>query len=207
MNRKTILINAIAAISIGGLVVVPGLSQAAQGVNFYAGADVAQLTSELAPSGVFLGIKAEFTTQHLRLKGGVNVQPWLAIEAQLLNDAEDSDVNSPGVSASHSTGTIFGVFARPHATFGPVDIYGMLGYATAKATLDCVPSCPPQWKSTLDGFAYGIGAQYLATKQLKFSLDYMVYHDGSVTYDDGLTPLIYSDTKTSGIGLGINYTF
>lgn len=207
MNRKTIWINAIATISMGGLVVVPGLSQAAQGVNFYAGADLAQLTTELTPSGIFLGIKAEFITKHLRLKGGINVHPWLAIEAQLLNDAEDSDVDSFGVPASHSTGAIFGVFAKPHATFGPVDIYGLLGYATAKATLDCVPSCPPRWKSTLDGFAYGMGAQYLAAKQLKFSLDYMVYHGGSVTYDDGLSPLIYSDTKTSGIGLGINYTF
>ena len=202
MNRKTSLVKAIAVLSMTSLTATPGLLQAAGSMDFYAGGDVVQITSEVRPAG---NVTGEFTTQHLRLKGGMNVINWLAIEAQLVSDAEDSDTN-PAVSATHSTGFILGIFAKPHVTVGPVDLYGLLGYATAEATIDCVPSCPPKWKATLGGVAYGLGAQYLVTKQLKVSLDYMVYHDGSATYDDGLFP-ITADTKTSGLGLGVNYTF
>jgi opacity protein-like surface antigen len=174
-------------------------------VDFYAGGDVVQITSEVTPTS-FVAPAAEITTQHLRLKGGMNVTDWLALEAQLVSDADDAD-DSPGVGVSHSTGIILGVFAKPHVTVGPVDLYGLLGYATAEATLDCSPvSCPPEWKATLEGMAYGLGAQFLATKQLKISLDYMVYFDGSTTYDDGIAPFS-ADTTTSGLGLGVNYTF
>lgn len=202
LNRKTSLVSALAALSMAGLATAPGLSQAAGGgISFYAGGDLVQITSDVTPEGIS---SADFTTQHLRLKGGMNVTNWLAVEAQLVSDADESNSTD---GAKHSTGFILGIFAKPHVTVGPVDLYGLLGYATAEATLDCAPvSCPPEWKATLDGVAYGLGAQYLVTKQLKVSLDYMVYHDGSTTYDDGLFPF-KADTKTSGIGLGVNYTF
>jgi opacity protein-like surface antigen len=202
MNRKTSLVKAVAVLSMAGLTAAPGLSQAAGGMSFYAGGDVVQLTTD---GGAF-GESVKFTTQHLRLKGGMNVISWLAIEAQLVSDADDTDTDGLGNTWKHDTGFIFGVFAKPHVTVGPVDLYGLLGYATAEATLDCSPSCPPEWDATLDGLAYGLGAQFLVTKQLKISLDYMVYHDDSTTYDDGFFPFD-ADVKTSGLGLGVNYTF
>ena len=200
MNRKTSLVKAIAVLSMTSLTATPGLLQAAGSMDFYAGGDVVQITSEVRPAG---NVTGEFTTQHLRLKGGMNVINWLAIEAQLVSDADGTDAAFGG---KYSTGIILGVFAKPHVTVGPVDLYGLLGFATAEATLDCTPSCPPKWKATLDGVAYGLGAQYIVTKQLKVSLDYMVYHDGSTTYDDGLFPFD-ANTKTSGFGLGVNYIF
>jgi opacity protein-like surface antigen len=54
--------------------------------------------------------------------------------------------------------------------------------------------------------AYGFGAQYLVSKQVKISLDYMIYHDGSSNYNDGFFPFD-AKTKTSGIGLGVNFSF
>jgi opacity protein-like surface antigen len=200
MNRKTSLVKAVAVLSMAGLTAAPGLSQAAGGMDFYAGADVVQLTSETSA----FGSSSDFTTLHLRLKGGMNIINWLAVEAQLVSDADDTD---NAIGFKHSTGFILGIFAKPHVTVGPVDLYGLLGYATAEASLECDPACgAPKAKATLDGVAYGLGAQYLVTKQLKVSLDYMVYHDDSATYDGGIY-VIMVDTKTSGIGLGVNYTF
>lgn len=204
MSRKAAVTKAVAMLSVIGLTAAPGLSQAA-GVDFYAGADVVQLSSELDTN---TGVPQlfVFTTQHLRLKGGMNVTRWLAVEAQLLSSADDTDRDNVGDLYQNDTGVIAGIFAKPHVTFGPVDLYGLLGYATADATFDCSPSCPPKWKASLDGFAYGLGAQYLVTQKLKVSLDLTVYHAGSDTYDDGLTPF-KSDTVVGGFGLGVNYTF
>ena len=202
MSHKASLVKAATMLSMIGLTAAPGISQAAGGVDFYAGADVVQLTSKLtAPASVPPSV--DFTTQHLRLKGGMNVTNWLAVEAQLLSSASDTDIV---VGTQLDTGNILGIFAKPHVTVGPVNLYGLLGYATANATSDCSPSCPPKLKATLSGLAYGLGAQYLVTKKLKVSLDYMVYHDAEVTYDDGLFRYEV-DQKTSGIGVGMNYTF
>ena len=205
MSRKASLVKAATMLSMIGLTATPGISQAAGGVDFYAGADLVQLTSELDVN-VVPPESFKFTTQHLRLKGGLNATRWLAVEAQLVSPADDTDTDSIGDKYKHDTGIILGIFAKPHVTVGPVNLYGLLGYATAEATFDCSPTCPPKWKATLSGLAYGLGAQYLVTKKLKVSLDYMVYHDGSVTYDDGLFPFKV-DQNTSGIGVGVNYTF
>ena len=192
-------VKAASILLVGGLAAAPAISQAA---DFYAGADFVQLSTELDGFGESL----TFTTQHLRLKGGINVTKWLAVEAQLVTNADDKDTDSFGDQWSHDTGFTFGIFAKPYITLGSFDLYGMVGYATADVSLDCSPSCPPEWEDTADGVAYGLGAQFHATKQLKVSLDYMVYHDDSLTYDDGFFPFD-ADHKASGVGLGVNYTF
>lgn len=180
----------------------------AQAVEFYAGADLVKLESELSFTGTLAGEpKQKFTTDHFRLKGGIEATRWLAVEAQFITSADDKDTDSVGDVFSHDTGTVFGVFAKPHMTIGSFDLYALVGYATADAEFDCSPSCPPAWEETLDGVAYGVGAQFLVTKKLKISVDYMSYHDGSATYIDNVTLPITADQTTSGFGIGVNYTF
>jgi opacity protein-like surface antigen len=174
-----------------------GISGTAQAGGVYAGADLVQLDSEL--DFTLLGSpKEKYTTNHLRLKGGIEATNWLSVEAQLLTGADDTAVDIFGDTYSYDTGMIFGIFAKPHVTIGSVDLYGLLGYATADAEYDCVPSCPPGAKASLDGVAYGFGAQFLATKNLKISLDYMSYYDGEENF---------IDVTTSGFGVGANYKF
>ena len=84
---------------------------------------------------------------------------------------------------------------------GVVDLYGMFGLATADASFDCLTPCGKA-KSTLSGLAYGVGAQFLVTKSLKVSLDYMIYNDGSSNFS-GLS----ANVKTSALGLGVNFGF
>ena len=202
MNHKVLFTKAVAMLSMMGLAATPGLSRAA-GVDFYAGADLVQMTTDVDPDGLVDALT--FRTQHLRLKGGVNVTKWLAVEAQLLSGADDTATEDFG-SGKYGTGTTLGLFAKPHVTFRRVDLYGLLGYARAEATIDCVLSCPPVFEATLDGLAYGFGVQFLVTKKLKISLDYTAYHDGSATFNDG-TITATPDVWTTGFGLGVNYRF
>ncbi len=192
-------------IGIASLIGFSGIAGNVQAAGFYAGADLVQLDSELD----FLtpGIpKEKYTTSHLRLKGGIEATNWLSVEAQLLTGADDTAVDIFGDTYSYDTGMIFGIFAKPHVIIGSFDLYGLVGYATADAEYDCSPSCPPKLKATLNGVAYGAGAQFLLTKNLKISLDYMMYHDGKENASDGIVsgPV---DVTTSGFGLGVNYTF
>jgi opacity protein-like surface antigen len=204
MSHKAAIAKAVTMLSMVGITTAPVLSQAAV-VDFYAGADLVLMTTDTEP-GAGMGDTLTFNTQHVRLKGGVNVLKWLAVELQFLNSADDTDTDSLGAQSVYDTGTTLAVFAKPHVTFGPVDLYGLLGYARAEATTDCSPSCPPEADATLDGVAYGFGAQYLVTKQLKISLDYTAYHGGSTRFEDGTTSVPF-DVWTGGLGLGVNYTF
>ena len=193
------------AIGIASLIGFASIAGSAQASGFYAGADLVQLDSEL--DFLTLGIpKEKYTTSHLRLKGGIEATNWLAVEAQLLTSADDKATDIFGDTYSYDTGMIFGIFAKPHVTIGSFDLYGLVGYATADAEYDCSPSCPPEAKATLNGFSYGVGAQFLVTKKLKISVDYMSYFDGNETYNDGIFPLPVDQT-TSGFGIGANYKF
>jgi opacity protein-like surface antigen len=176
-----------------------------QAAGIYAGIDLVQLDSKL-DFQTSLFPTEKYTTNHVRLKGGIEATNWLAVEAQLLNGADDNTVDILGDTYNYDTGMILGVFAKPHMTIGSFDMYGLVGYATADAEYDCVPSCPPKFKATLNGLAYGAGAQFLVNKNLKISLDYMVYHDGKENFRDGVfsAPI---DVNTSGFGIGVNYTF
>ena len=183
-----------------------GIAGTAQAVGFYAGADLVQLDSELKFKNYPANPKEKYKTSHIRLKGGIEATSWLAVEAQILSSADDRFADIFGDTWKQETGVILGVFAKPHMTIGSFDLYGLVGYATADAEYDCSPSCPPKFKATLDGVAYGIGAQFLVTKKLKISVDYMSYFDDKVTYKDGafLEPV---NQTTSGFGIGVNYTF
>lgn len=193
-------------IGVVSLISLAGIAGTAQAAGFYAGADLVQLDSELKYKNYPINPKEKYKTSHIRLKGGIEATSWLAVEAQVLSSADDKFTDIFGATWSQETGVILGVFAKPHVTIGSFDLYGLVGYATADAENDCSVSCPPKLKATLNGIAYGVGAQFLVTKKLKISVDYMSYFDDNVTYKDGLFPEPVDQT-TSGFGIGVNYTF
>ena len=175
--------------------------------NWYAGIDIAQMMSEFTlPSDT-----VESKTTHLRLKGGYEFLNWLAVEMQLLTNGEDDQDTTTGVLApiptEYSTGVTFGAYLKPHATLGIVDVYALAGFATATASFDCRPSCPPAWEATLDGLSYGAGLQFLVNDNLRITADYMVYFDDEATYDDDVTFAFTLDQKNTAFGIGINYAF
>jgi opacity protein-like surface antigen len=195
----------IAAISsVIGLAGIVGTAQA----GGYMGMDLVQLDSELGGwTGIFAGEPTyTYTTTHLRIRGGIDTTNWLAVEAHIVSSADDSSPDAIGGKMNHDTGVILGIFAKPHVSIGRVDLYGLLGFATADAEYDCSPTCPPKWKATLSGMAYGLGAQINMSKNFGISLDYMSYHDGRETYNDGFFPTTVDQT-TSGLGAGINIKF
>ena len=173
--------------------------------NWYAGIDIAQMASEVTYSW---NDTIEYKTTHLRFKGGYEFLNWLAFEAQLLTNGEDeNDGTTLTNPTEYNTGATFGAYVKPHATLGIVDLYALAGFATATATIDCRPSCPPEWESTLDGPSYGAGLQFSVNDNLRISADYMVYFDDDATYDDGVTTPFTVDQKNTAFGIGINYAF
>lgn len=150
----------------------------------------------------------EYKTTHLRLKGGYELLNWLAFEGQLLTAGEDENDGTTLTNATeYNTGVTFGAYVKPHATLGIVDLYALVGLAVATGTIDCRPSCPPEWESTLDGPSYGAGLQFFLNDNLRISADYMVYFDDDASYDDGVTPPFTVDQRNTVIGIGLNYAF
>ena len=173
--------------------------------NWYAGADIAQMTSEITYSW---NDTIEYKTNHLRFKAGYELLDWLAFEGQLLTNGEDENDGTALTSPTeYNTGGTFGAYVKPHAMLGIVDLYALVGFAVATATLDCRPSCPPEWEATLDGPSYGAGLQFVIHDALRISADYLVYFDDDATYDDGVTPPFTVDQKNTAFGVGVNYKF
>lgn len=126
----------------------------------------------------------------LRLIGGAQLHPNLAIEGMLAFGLADDSVSILGVDVSGEVNRTWGLFIKPKASAAAnLDIFGRVGYAKTRFTA----SAPGlTLSSSGSDLAYGVGASYRITPQWSANLDYMTYynHDG-----------IRSTGMTVGLGL------
>ena len=94
-----------------------------------------------------------------------------------------------------------GLFAKPNTNVGPVNLYGLVGFAQSK--MDFSGSII-SGSETQSGVAYGVGVQYPFTKNLSGSIDYVQYLKKK-TYPVSAVGGVDVDVKA--IGVGVTYTF
>ena len=193
-NRK------IVAAALGVSCITAAGAAKADGVTWYVGADLVQFKTNVDDkTGVPPLITGSATATTLRLKGGANLTSWLALEGQLIFPQEKTFSSTAGIDNSVQS-TVAAFFVKPNTDLGPVNVYGLLGVASAGHEFNGVI----EGKKTVSDLAFGIGAQYRFNKNLAVSVDWTQYTNKNLAVD-GLSGGL--DVKTSAFGVGVNYTF
>jgi len=165
---------------------------------FYIGGDVVGLTTKIADNtGANTSGSGKAAT--LRLRGGAHILDWLDAEFHFVPPQEKT-YSTTGTSANKSRTTVTALFAKPNVNVGPVNLYGLVGFASAK--LDISGGVIAGTHSET-GVAYGVGVQYPFASNLSGSIDYVHYlkKPSPVSGTGSL------DADVKAIGVGVTYTF
>ena len=162
--------------------------------TFYAGGDISGLTSKIEDkSGIPPDVSGDAKATTLRLRGGMHILDWLDAEMHIVLPQDKDYSTNNKVKTS-----VVGLFAKPNYNVGPVNLYGLVGFAQSKMDFSGSLATGSQTES---GVAYGVGVQYPFTRNLSGSIDYVQYLKKS---NFGGVPL---DVTNSAISAGVLYTF
>lgn len=165
--------------------------------TFYAGGDIAGFTSKIEDkSGIAPDVSGSAKATSLRLRGGMHILDWLDAELHLVLPQDKTYSTTLGVTNKVKT-TVVGLFAKPNVNVGPVNLYGLVGFAQSKMEFSGVLV----GSQTESGVAYGVGVQYPFTKNISGSIDYVQYLKKSDFGGGGI------DVTNSAISAGVLYTF
>ena len=150
-----------------------------------AGAVQAQ-TSPQGDAGAFYGeigytgltYKAPEVKTHpgeVRLIGGYEFHPNMAVEVMGLLSAKDSKLDFFGQTFKVKIDNIWGVFLKPKVAVTPeVELFGRLGYARSQRSVSVDAL---SFSESGNSVAYGVGASYAINKRVSLNLDYMSYYN------------------------------
>ncbi len=182
------------AIAIGTAATI-GVAHAAP-PTFYAGGDIVGLTTKIDDkSGIAPDVSGSAKTTTLRLRGGAHILDWLDAELHIVLPQDKTYSTTLGVTNKVKT-TIVGLFAKPNVNVGPVNLYGLVGFARSTMDFSGVVVGSSQSESSA---AYGVGVQYPFTKNLSGSIDYVQYLPKK--------SVSFLDVDIKAIGAGVTYTF
>ncbi len=108
--------------------------------------------------------------------------------------------STTGISSNKARTTVGAIFAKPNTNVGPVNLYGLVGLASAKVDLSGGSMSGTQSER---GVAYGVGVQYPFASNISGSIDYVHYlkKNYPVSAAGGV------DVDVKAIGVGVTYTF
>lgn len=178
-----------------------------QGV--YLGADIAIVSStleyRLVPGAS--PVQEIYQTAHLRLRGGYRFTRMLAVEVQLLNQADDTEPDPQANTFTMTTGPIVGLYGRVNFPLGEqAGIYGLAGVATVKTKYQGIAPAGPENSDKVTKFSFGGGLDIKLSPNLRAGVDLTFYRYGDAdyaTYYPGDRP----GQTVSAIGFGLSYLF
>ena len=133
----------------------------------------------------------DFSPSVLMLKGGYNVNRFLAAEARVLTGLSDSTRNSSNIERKVEIGNVYGAYVKLQSGGREFNPYLVAGYT--KGDMDL--SKAGQTTNVDDNSAsYGIGVDAALSETTFFNLEYMQYYDKD-------------DLKVTGIGIGVTQRF
>jgi len=111
----------------------------------------------------------------VRLIGGYEVHPNMAVEFVGLVGTKDSKVTLFGESFKFKVDSVWGLFLKPKVAVTPeVELFGRLGYARTKTKISGYLGSV---SDSGNSFAYGVGAAYAINKRVSLNFDYMSYYN------------------------------
>ena len=126
----------------------------------------------------------------LRVRGGVEINPYLAFEVHLASGGSDRvRISEPGFGSFDvdiELDYLAGAFLRGQIPLSErFRLYGLAGYSKAKFTMKGLGGSVSDDDT---GLSLGLGGQFLATEQVFLSADYVLYLNKS-DYDFGALSL------------------
>lgn len=121
------------------------------------------------------------TVPALNLRVGYFVLPWLAVEGQAIAGLSEADLDR-AVGTEVELKRSLGVYLKPHFNFGPLDLFGTLGYADVE--LD-VSGPGGNIEGSDAGLSYGFGTR-IATSAGAFDFEYLNLLDEDEVTVEGL---------------------
>ena len=149
----------------------------------------------------------------IMLQAGYKFNSYVAVEGRYWFGL-DSDTTlysgSSNIPADVNVDS-WGIYVKPmYPVTDAFDIYALLGYASSDLSAEqTVGAGTLTYDSdSLDGFSWGIGAQYTVSDNFGIFVDYVsIYDDADSWYDVNHDVNYDTDQSVSAITLGVNYQF
>jgi len=156
--------------------------------NFYAGLayscyDVKQTDGDRINTTINEDFEA------VMFQAGYKFNPYVAVEGRYWLGLEESVVVNDEIYEDYNADS-WGIYVKPmYPVYEGLDVYALLGYAST--SYDKVVE-------DVDGFSWGLGAEYTFSNNIGLFVDYTSLYD-----DDGR----YNDNYVDTYNFGVNYKF
>ena len=140
----------------------------------------------------------------IMIDAGYKFNPYIAVEGRYWFGLSSSQgLGWTTDLPSDITIDAWGIYAKPmYPVTDAFNIYGLLGYGSTDATYDRAIG-GTYTSESLDGFSWGLGADYAFTDNVSVFVDYVSLINAESTSID-LYPV---EVSVESINFGINYTF
>jgi len=168
--------------------------------GWYLGADVASLLTTLD-----YGYSETYSTTHARLKVGYQILNYLSVEGRAMSSDYDTDIDVFGGQYRFDTGTMLGVYARPHTNFRNANVYGIVGLTAMNTKYrQLAPFTGPTDSDSVVAFTAGVGGSFRMVDNLTLDVEATMYVG---TADYGAYFIDYVDLYSYGLSAGLRYRF
>ncbi len=173
--------------------------------NFYLGLAYGLLNGNIedkrdVPGGTITDTLVDTDFDEIMFQAGYKFNDYVAVEGRYWFGMESS-INNWNIDTTANDVTIdaWGLYVKPmYPVTESFDIYAMLGYASAemdKHSLNYV-------SDSVDGFSWGIGADYSVTENVDLFIDYVSIYDDDKSYVGGTV-----DYSIDTWNFGVTYNF
>lgn len=166
--------------------------------GFYLGADVVSLQTTL---DYYIATET-YSTSHARLKAGYQILDFLSVEGRIMSAGNGTDIDFLGNQYRFETGTMFGIYARPHTNFRSANVYGILGLTAMNTRYNPVGFAPADHDLVL-AETIGVGGDFRIAGNLSLNIEAQIYV-GVVDYPMWLGT---ADLYGYGLSAGLRYRF
>ena len=119
----------------------------------------------------------EVKPEAIRLRGGTELHPYFAVEAQVGIGTKSDVANLQGVQPSIKVKSYYSLFLRPQISISNLaSIYGLAG-STYLDVSSSATAVNPENSSFGKSFSYGGGADIQVYKNIRLNADYIHYMD------------------------------
>ena len=137
----------------------------------------------------------DFDVSALVIRGGYFFNKYFSLEGRLGFGIGDDTQNVFGIDINLELDNMYGIYGVGHIPLNQtVDLYGVIGFTNAEASAEAVGIPGATASGDESDLSFGIGADFLVSKNISLNLEYMAYLSKDV-FD------------LSALGFGINYNF
>ena len=131
--------------------------------------------------------KKEVNPEAFRLRGGTELNPYLAVEAQAGLGTQSDVYAASGVNFDIKVESFYSLFVRPQISINDIaSVYGLVGGTYIDVSSSSNNAGFPSDKGFEKSFSYGAGVDFNISKNVRLNADYIQYMDSYSTISFGI---------------------